>query len=121
MHDIIINHLQFGDISDAISIQIEGFIDTKTILDFRDVVDSLLNKGFTRILLDFENVKYVSSRGFSYLVFINEKLKDKKGLLVISKIQKEVAQMFQTLKLTDYFQFAENDNEAAQLLITTYK
>jgi len=115
MADIYIMELYFDDMPDAICLQTEGIINCETLADFRDKLDTHLEQGKTKILLDFENLKHITSKGFSYLVFACEKVKAQGGFLVLAKVQEEVMQVFETLKLTEYFNFADSDAEVSKL------
>ena len=80
---------------EELTMQIEGRIDTVTSQDLEGEITSEFDN-FNSLILDFENVEYISSAGLRVLILTESKLKEKNGSLELINVNdtiKEILRM----------------------------
>ena len=80
---------------EELTMQIEGRIDTVTSQDLEGEITSEFDN-FNSLILDFENVEYISSAGLRVLILTESKLKEKNGSLELINVHdtiKEILRM----------------------------
>ncbi len=71
---------EFGDVR---AVRITGNLDTQTSPVAQEQMTQLIDNGATKILVDFENLNYISSSGLRMLLVAAQRLKDTSGQLRI--------------------------------------
>ena len=71
-------------------IAVEGEIDAKTSPDLKHVLDSAIESGKKKIILDFSSLKYISSAGIGVLNAALHALKSSGGAMAIVNPEKTV-------------------------------
>lgn len=81
-----------------------------------DIEEELMNaidkQGLKYLLLNMENVEYMSSSGFRVAIALLRKLKDDGGQLKISNLKPSVKRIFDVIELTSLFDIYETEQEA---------
>ena len=70
--------------------------------------------GATKVLLDFENVDYLSSAALGKLITMNKKVKGARGQLKLCNIKPEIFEVFEITNLNKVFQIYENQQTALE-------
>lgn len=83
---------------------------------FKEKAMELIDKGFTKILVNLAEVSYIDSTGLGTLVAINSTLQKKKGTLVVSELPESLLKVFEITKLTDILSITTTDKEARKIL-----
>jgi len=65
-----------------------------------------------RLLIDFSNVRHLSSAALGMLITINNKVRQKSGQLRLSNIDKQIYEVFVITKLNKLFQIFDDSEEA---------
>lgn len=65
-----------------------------------------------KLVLDFSNVRFLSSQTLGVLLNLNKKMAAIKGELVLCALRKELMKVFEIAKLAKMFRFFENDAAA---------
>src|SRR2546429_6839331 len=109
--------LEVEDIGD---VTVVNFVDKK-ILDEGNIqiigeqlfslVDDL---GRRKILLNFQNVEFLSSAALGKLITLNRKLQSVEGRLVMCSIAKEIREVFEITKLDKLFKIYNEEQAALQ-------
>jgi anti-anti-sigma factor len=81
-------------IGDKVVLHVAGRMDAESAVHFEDQCESCMSDGFTSIVADLGNLKYVSSMGLGAIVRMARKLQDKGG---------ELRQLFEITKLNRVF------------------
>jgi anti-anti-sigma factor len=76
-------------------VSVEGRLDTLSANDFRTRIEELLDQGGIKIVLDLENLKYVSSAGLRSILVGAKKAKMSGGGLCCCALQPLVSQVFE--------------------------
>ncbi len=70
----------------------EGWLDTVTSAEFKEVIDSI-DDSVASLILDFEKLEYISSAGLRQIVSAYLKMKDKEGMKIVN-VSKSVMEVF---------------------------
>jgi len=95
----------------TIRLECIGKIDTGTAPEFRAVTADIDFSGFERVVLDFENVPYISSAGLRELLIIKKKLRLDVPLR-IDGASEDVIDIFETTGFADFLEFDRPEREA---------
>lgn len=88
-----------------------GCLDSHTVIAFEKSIDSLLEDGTSNVLLNLENLSYISSAGISALMSLTYRLRQRNGELVLLKPTEKVYRVFKTLGFTSIFKIITSDEE----------
>ena len=72
----------------------EGNLDTNTAPQAQSQIDQLIDGGSSKILINFDNLNYISSAGLRVLLATAKKLKATSGDLKICGLNKTVQEVF---------------------------
>ncbi len=72
----------------------EGNLDTNTAPQAQEQIDQLIDGGSSKILINFDNLNYISSAGLRVLLATAKKLKATSGDLKICGLNKTVQEVF---------------------------
>jgi len=105
---------EIGDIA------VVNFVDKK-ILDEQNIqmIGDDLNKlvdelGRRKVLLNFQNVDFMSSAALGKLIWLHKKLNDVQGKLVLCKIAKDILDVFKITKLDKVLKIVPDEQTGLQ-------
>jgi anti-anti-sigma factor len=98
---VIIERVQVLD--RVVVLRAAGRMDVDSATQFEPACDACIGEGFTRIVIDFGDLTYISSMGLRSVVTIAKKLKEKGGQLRICRQTGLVRQVFEITRLTQLF------------------
>lgn len=96
-------------------ISIKGYLDAHTVTQLEEKLYSMLNKGVKKILIDFSDLKYISSAGIGLLIGATQKIRAEGGDLVICNSSDKVYNILENLGFTKIFNIAHSEQEALSL------
>jgi anti-sigma B factor antagonist len=102
--DITIVHFLDKKILDEQNIQIIG----EELFRLAD------DQGTKKVLLNFNNVEYLSSAALGKLITLNKKLQAAGGRLVLCNIRSEIHEVFEITKLDKFFKIVKKEQDALQ-------
>lgn len=80
--------------------------------DVRDKVYSLLEEGFTKIVIDLGQVKWVNSSGLGTLIAVMTSIKNKGGEMRLARVTDKVESLFAITQLIKVFKTYETVDRA---------
>jgi anti-anti-sigma factor len=90
-----------------------GLVERANVQQLGDELDALVDKmKLRRIVLDFVNVKHMSSTVMSKLAAFYQKVKDAKGHLRLCRVGEHVLEVFQIMKYDKLFTIMKTQAEA---------
>ncbi|MDX2175882.1 MAG: STAS domain-containing protein [Candidatus Sumerlaeia bacterium] len=92
-------------------VDVIGTLDSHTVQGFEQSLHSLLDDGIPRLLLNIEQLTYISSAGISALMGLTHRLRQTNGELVLLKPTEKVYRVFRTLGFTNIFKIVDSDTE----------
>ncbi len=84
-------------------IEIGGSIDTYSKNYFKETVSRVIENGNVNIILDMENVFFISGTGVGTFVHLQRHVKERNGDLILTGLNHHVLDIFQILGITDVF------------------
>jgi anti-sigma B factor antagonist len=108
--------LELEEIGD---VTVVNFVDRK-ILDEQNIqvigeqLFGLVEEGKRKILLNFNNVEYLSSAALGKLITLNKKLQAAQGRLVLCNIHPQIFEVFEITKLDKFFDIQKEEQAALQ-------
>ena len=100
-----------GDIT---ILRLEGELDPYTAQDFLDGVADLIEKGNRKIIVDCDNLNYISSLGLGALVRVHARMKRRGGDVKVTGLKGPVADVFRVTMLYKVFSMYESVNDAVK-------
>lgn len=104
-----------SSVEDGLSIIIlEGFVDAHTAPQFETAVQSEIDAGRIRLIIDCEKLSYISSAGLGVFMSFVEEVRDRGGDIKICGLVPKVRHTFDILGFQDIFEMLENQPAAKQ-------
>ncbi len=88
-----------------------GCLDSHTVVGFEKSLHNLLDEGVVNLVVDLENLTYISSAGISALMGLTHRLRQQDGELVLLKPTDKVFRVFRTLGFTNIFKIVQSEEE----------
>ncbi|MCR5451314.1 MAG: STAS domain-containing protein [Lachnospiraceae bacterium] len=89
---------------DKITLSVEGRIDTTTAPELQNCILAAFQKG-NNIVVDFEEVAYISSAGLRSLLIGQKTAASKGGKMVLANVSDTVMEIFDTTGFSDILNF----------------
>jgi stage II sporulation protein AA (anti-sigma F factor antagonist) len=94
-------------------VYLEGRLDVTVATDVEEQLIKLIDdEGEKHIILNLEQVEYMSSSGFRACIAILRKLKQRDGSLKLCNIRPSVKRIFDVIELTSLFDIFETEEAA---------
>ena len=100
------------ELGDVRAIRISGNLDTQTSPVAQKQLIQLIDSGATKILIDFENLNYISSTGLRMLLVAHSRLEGTSGQLRICNPNTMVQEVFETSGFSEIFAVYRSQAEA---------
>ncbi len=97
-------------------VDVVGTLDSHTVAGFEQSLHNLLDQGVPKLLLNIEQLTYISSAGISALMGLTHRLHKSNGEMVLLKPSEKVHRVFRTLGFTTLFRIVENEADLATAL-----
>jgi anti-anti-sigma factor len=98
------------------TVKVEGNLDGQKSDELMIAVEQQITPGNVDILVDFENVEYISSMGIGTLISLYRDIKEKNGRLIIYGIRDVVKDIFDRTHLNKRLLICDTEKEALDLL-----
>ena len=79
----------------AMVIAVDGRLDAVSAPDFDKELDTLIEAGEKILVLDFQNLEYISSAGLRSILAVTKRLKGLEGRIVLSSLKDIVGEVFE--------------------------
>lgn len=94
-----------------------GRLDVAVSAELEDqLMKAVEEHSIERLILNMENVEYMSSSGFRVAIALLRKLTDKGGVLKICSLKPAVKRIFDVIELTSLFEIFDTEEEAKESL-----
>ncbi len=104
----------------AVRFQDASILDTELIHEIAQELDHLIeSQNSKKLLLDFTEVTFFSSSALGILVTLSKKMAKIDGELVICALAAELVKVFKITNLDKLFKFADDEDQALQMLGVT--
>lgn len=97
----------------VVNFQDASILDTAVVDEIGRALYELVDAQARRkLILDFSNVKFLSSSALGVLITLKKKSSAIKGEVVLCSMRPELKKVFEITNLSKMFQFCENENKA---------
>ena len=93
-------------------VRVEGQLVVGNRNELKDHLQSLLEKGERRFLIDFAQTGYIDSSGLGALVALARKVREEGGDLRLSGLNEDLRSLFELTKLDTLFAISETPDQA---------
>lgn len=108
-----IKHTELGNEKTAL-LEIEGPLNSETSADFEDYISKLLNNGIIYLIIDSQNIDFISSEGIGVVIYIQKKISALNGIAVYFSLSNEILMLFKMLGFDKVLSIASGRAEALQ-------
>lgn len=105
--------LEVGEIKNdgIITFELKGRLDSNTSNDFEERLLSSIQGGESKIILDFENLEYISSAGLRVLLKAARELKGGDGKLMLCSLKDYIREVFDLSGFVSFLPIYETKGE----------
>jgi len=96
-------------------ISLEGYLDAHTAPKFEDAIQSEIDAGHFRIIVNCEKLNYISSAGLGVFMGFIEELRENGGDLKICGLIPKVKQIFDMLAFHEIYDICDDIPQAKEL------
>jgi anti-anti-sigma factor len=93
-------------------ISLSGRLDIHYSLEIEEEINKLIEQGRINLIINLQNVEYLSSSGLRIFIATARQLKAKNGKLKLVKMPESVKKVFMVVELLDMFEIYDTDEEA---------
>jgi len=105
----------YTSVEDGLSIiAIEGFVDAHTAPQFETAMQSEIESGRHRIIVNCEKLNYISSAGLGVFMSFIEEVREQGGDIKICGLGPKVKHTFEILGFQDIFDLLDNQESARE-------
>lgn len=106
----------YKKLDNAIVLYTNNYINDTEGEKLEEICGDFLEKGIKNFIINFSGTDLVNSIGISILIGIIEKIKDEKGVIVFSELNKINHNIFTVVGLTKHVNIFKTEDEALKLL-----
>lgn len=104
--------IQMEEHGDVLSIALAGSLDTDTADSFDEALTARLEAGWHKVVVDVEQLEYISSAGIGVLVGSVNQLQESNGDMYLVKVPPKIEQVLDMLCLMELFSVFDDRNSA---------
>ncbi|MEN3046821.1 MAG: STAS domain-containing protein [Candidatus Hydrothermales bacterium] len=93
---------------DVIYINLRGKIDTRTVNDFKEVLENVKSKSEGTIVINYKDVDYVSSAGYGALLRFCVYSKKENKNVIVTGMKPEIKNIFDIMELYRFIEYKED-------------
>jgi anti-sigma B factor antagonist len=94
--------------TDVTIVDVKGRIDSASAKSLGDRLTSLIEAGHARVVVDLDQVDYISSAGFRVLLVAARLAEEASGNLALCRLSAEVRKLFELAAFTDLFEIHQS-------------
>jgi anti-sigma B factor antagonist len=111
MADFNVNLRGVGSVS---VIDVKGYLDAHTAPELENVFNKLLDERQFRVVVNFNELKYISSAGLGVFMAYVETMRENSGDIKFSNMKENVYNIFDLLGFPILYEFFKEEKEALQ-------
>lgn len=103
--------LEFEQNEDIQKIELSGFLDAQTAPILENAIQEAINKGCNKILVNFKDLKYISSAGLGVFMGFIEQIRKEGGDIKLAEMPNNIYSIFDLLGFPMIFDIAETEDK----------
>lgn len=101
---------------DGVSIfKLDGRLDSNTSPDFEQKIFKAIESGSTQMIVDFDDLDYISSAGLRVILKATKHLKRSEGAIILCSMQDYVKEVFEIAGFDTFLSIATDTNNALKM------
>ena len=100
------------DVGDVTCLYIIGFLDAHTAPEFEDGLQKLLDEERYKIVVNFQDLNYISSAGLGVFMGFIEDIRDNKGDIKLTNMTQKVFKVFDLLGFPSLYEIYDHEEDA---------
>ena len=111
-------NVEYMGIATVVSFTDEKILEEKDISKLQDSIMSLIDSDAkkTKLILDFRNVRFLSSAVLGMLIRISKRVYEREGRLKLCKLDPKIYEIFKITRLTKTFDIYSDVESAAEAM-----
>lgn len=101
-----------SDFDNVTSLHLSGFLDAHTVPVFEESIQNLLKEDIFNIIVDMQNLDYISSAGLGVFMGFIEEIREQGGDIKLSSLSTKVYKVFDLLGFPALFEIFDDENTA---------
>ena len=101
-----------SDFNNVTALHLSGFLDAHTVPVFEDAIQNLVKENIFNIIVNMQNLDYISSAGLGVFMGFIEEIREKGGDIKLSNLSTKVFKVFDLLGFPALFEIFEDENLA---------
>src|SRR4051812_26372331 len=93
-------------------VQVDGQLIVGNRHELKDLIQSALDKGERKLLVDFTRTGYIDSSGLGALVSVSKRIREAGGELRLAGLNDDLRSLFELTKLDTLFTISETPEQA---------
>ncbi len=93
---------------------LSGFLDAHTVPKFEEALQNLIQEDRVNIIVNMQDLDYISSAGLGVFMGFIEEIRDKGGDIKLSNLSQKVHRVFDLLGFPALFEIYEDESEATK-------
>lgn len=93
-------------------VTVEGFLDAHTVPEMEKIIHTLLQNGKFKIIVDFNQLSYISSAGLGVFMSVIGEVKSNNGNIILMKMPPKIYKVFDLLGFTEIFTIVDDEETA---------
>lgn len=98
--------------NDYVLVGLEGEVDLNSSPQLRKIFNEIIDKGATKILVNFSKVSYIDSSGLATLIEMMQRIKKSNGRMSLVQMSDKIKSLFEITKLDKLFSIYKTQEEA---------
>jgi len=100
----------------SVIVEISGYLDAHTVVSFEEQMTQLIDAGAKRIIIDLEQLSYISSAGIGSLIGMVQRVRRTGGDVILLRPSQKVHKILDLLGFAEIFKIAGTEDEAIEAL-----
>lgn len=96
--------------------EVKGYLDAHTVTQFEDELDHLIQDGTNQVIINLNELNYISSAGIGAIMGLTQKLRKQGGELILLSPSEKVFSILDLLGFTHIFKIVNSEQEAQEAL-----
>ncbi|MBM2816028.1 MAG: anti-sigma factor antagonist [Ignavibacteria bacterium] len=93
-------------------LNLEGYLDAHTAPKLESAIEELMKSGFNKILVNFQDLDYISSAGLGVFMAFIEEIRESGGDIKLTSMKSKIFSVFDLLGFPILFDIETNDESA---------
>ncbi|MBD3306983.1 anti-sigma factor antagonist [candidate division KSB3 bacterium] len=95
-------------------VSVEGFLDAHTVPEMENIIHGLIQDRKYRIIVDFQELSYISSAGLGVFMSVIGEVKNNNGDIILMNMPPKIYKVFDLLGFTEIFTIVDDEDKAIQ-------